>query len=310
MTEDINNTIKHVYGLNRAKAFINADHLRRHPKDKKAKGRLRSIMFLLSNLGELAIKHNIRINHWTEVDAPVFSETMRTELDELYAQLHKQAKRIMTEHLPAPVKPLLIPQTWNGDFVPPPYIPSIRPLKTPPIHIPSFLRSNFPDILETEPPPKNPTYISTPWGVDSLFYKLSKSRQFVSGPKKGSVPTISSAVIVERDGKILGFMRSADQAIGFPCGKVIPKETYHECAVRECLEETGFTVSVTGDPPFVDVVQDSIVITYKATLSDLPQVDPTGKSEGIPAWVEPTDFKEGIYSKYNLKALRFFGYDV
>src|SRR5256885_5129167 len=63
------------------------------------------------------------------------------------------------------------------------------------------------------------------------------------------MPTIDvAAALVFRDGKLLITQRYAEAHLGglweFPGGKREPGETFHQCLVRELLEELGIVVSV------------------------------------------------------------------
>ena len=62
-----------------------------------------------------------------------------------------------------------------------------------------------------------------------------------------------AVAVVEQEGKFLIGLRPADVALAglweFPGGKVETGETAADAAVRECLEEAGLTVRITGAYP-------------------------------------------------------------
>jgi 8-oxo-dGTP diphosphatase len=62
-------------------------------------------------------------------------------------------------------------------------------------------------------------------------------------------PKVAAAVLIERDGRVLLVRRAHEPYRGFwtlPAGFVNGGEDPAEAAARECLEETGLSVNVTG----------------------------------------------------------------
>lgn len=61
-------------------------------------------------------------------------------------------------------------------------------------------------------------------------------------------PHVTVATIVERDGRYLLVYENADgkQVYNQPAGHLDPNESLQEAAIRETLEETGWTVGLTG----------------------------------------------------------------
>lgn len=61
-------------------------------------------------------------------------------------------------------------------------------------------------------------------------------------------PHVTVATIVERDDRFLMVYEDADGALVYnqPAGHLDPHETLKEAAIRETLEETGWTVKLTG----------------------------------------------------------------
>jgi 8-oxo-dGTP diphosphatase len=83
---------------------------------------------------------------------------------------------------------------------------------------------------------------------------------------------VSAGVLVERDGKVLLVRRRMGPRQGtwsFPAGFVEFGEEPAEAAVRECYEETGLEVEITGLLAIAGPDPDgmaSIVIAYKARV--------------------------------------------
>lgn len=57
--------------------------------------------------------------------------------------------------------------------------------------------------------------------------------------------------VVERDGRYLVGVRGPESSLAgaaeFPGGKCLPDEAPRECAIRECLEETGLRVTAASE---------------------------------------------------------------
>jgi 8-oxo-dGTP diphosphatase len=76
------------------------------------------------------------------------------------------------------------------------------------------------------------------------FY-LARKAPFV----RKAVPKVAAGVLVQQDGRVLLVRRVNDPARGlwsFPAGFVNAYEDPARAAERECLEETGLVVQVTG----------------------------------------------------------------
>ena len=85
-------------------------------------------------------------------------------------------------------------------------------------------------------------------------------------------PKVSSAVMVEQAGRVLMIKRAMSPGRGswcFPGGFIEIGETPREAAVRECREESGYEVEITG---LVDVYYyedyrgSGVLIMYKGTV--------------------------------------------
>jgi ADP-ribose pyrophosphatase YjhB (NUDIX family) len=86
-------------------------------------------------------------------------------------------------------------------------------------------------------------------------------------------PKVGAGVLAERDGKVVLVRRAVVPALGLwclPSGFVESDESPAEAAVRECLEETGLQVRLTG---LLDVTQygndkrgSGIIILYRAQV--------------------------------------------
>ncbi len=79
-------------------------------------------------------------------------------------------------------------------------------------------------------------------------------------PKPTSRQPSASAVVRDRDGRVLMLRRVDNGLWTIPTGRLKMNETISQCAIRECLEETGIEIEVTG---LVGVFSDPVhVIAY------------------------------------------------
>jgi ADP-ribose pyrophosphatase YjhB (NUDIX family) len=80
---------------------------------------------------------------------------------------------------------------------------------------------------------------------DELELELSLVPAHGDAPAARPVPC-ASAVVRDRDGRVLLVKRADDGTWCLPGGRLEPGESWSDCAVRECREETGLEVTITG----------------------------------------------------------------
>lgn len=118
----------------------------------------------------------------------------------------------------------------------------------------------------------------------------------------------SACVIMEHTGKFLVVSRKNDPTdFGLPGGKLDFGETFAECAIRECLEETGMMVTLTDDAPFIANDGNYEVATFLVKdLVGAKPIDP--KETGVVSWKDADTLLKGYFGYYNARALQHFGF--
>lgn len=120
-------------------------------------------------------------------------------------------------------------------------------------------------------------------------------------------PKVSAAVLAERDGKALLVRRSMEPARGswcFPGGFMEMGEPPQATAQRECLEESGFQVEITG---LIDVFYSEdyrgsgVVIMYKGKIIG-GQAQPGDDAETV-EFFGPDELPDNIAFDSNRRSL-------
>ena len=123
-------------------------------------------------------------------------------------------------------------------------------------------------------------------------------------------PKVSAAVMPIRDGKVLMVKRTMDPARGswcFPGGFIELWETPQQAAIRECKEESGFDVEITG---LVDVFYyedyrgSGVLIMYKGTV--VGGHAEAGEDADDVRFYGPDELPENIEFDTNLKAVAWW----
>jgi 8-oxo-dGTP pyrophosphatase MutT (NUDIX family) len=112
---------------------------------------------------------------------------------------------------------------------------------------------------------------------------------------------------------ILSFRRSKgnkERGASLPCGKAEIGETPLQAAVRECREETGWTVSVDDKLPFIaEEKKDGFkVYIFSASINQSIEREIFNGEEGEPVWATPEDLMNGPFGEFNRDALQHFGF--
>ncbi len=117
-------------------------------------------------------------------------------------------------------------------------------------------------------------------------------------PKPTSRKPSASVLVADDDGRILLLRRTDNDLWSIPTGGLKKAETITQCAVRECLEETGVTVEITGlvgvfsDPRHViayrggEVRQPVNVCLHARPVAGYAQTTPEAAEV---LWIDPAD---------------------
>ena len=121
--------------------------------------------------------------------------------------------------------------------------------------------------------------------------------------------TDCSLVLIKLPGteKYLGVTRKDDHSdVGLPGGKREMGESFHDCAVREALEETGYTIRLLPAPSFKATEKSLMYITFLAeiTSADTHPLDPS--ETGVVGFFNKQAFLEGSFGDYNEKMFKHF----
>jgi 8-oxo-dGTP diphosphatase len=120
-------------------------------------------------------------------------------------------------------------------------------------------------------------------------------------------PKVGAAVLAEREGQVLLIQRKMDPAKGswcLPGGFMEMGETPQEAAIRECKEETGLNVEITGliDVYYYEDYRGSgVSIMYKGKVIG-GVIQPGDDAEAVD-FFSPDELPENIVFKSNLQAL-------
>lgn len=117
-------------------------------------------------------------------------------------------------------------------------------------------------------------------------------------PKPNSRKPSASALVRDDDGRVLLLRRTDTGMWTLPTGGLKKRETLSQCAVRECLEETGVQIEITGlvgvfsDPRHVIAYADGEVrAPVNVCLRARPvggDATPTAEASEV-RWVNPAD---------------------
>ncbi len=120
-------------------------------------------------------------------------------------------------------------------------------------------------------------------------------------------PKVSSAVMVEQDGRVLMIKRAMSPGRGswcFPGGFIEMGETPQQAAIRECKEESGYDVEVTGLVDvysYVDYRGSGVLIMYKGNVVG-GEAYPGDDAEDV-RFFGQNELPENIVFDSNIKAL-------
>ena len=115
-------------------------------------------------------------------------------------------------------------------------------------------------------------------------------------------------VLIKLEDKYLGVSRKDDHNdIGMPGGKCDPNESYADCAIRETLEETGYTIRLLDVPYYKAPGLNCDCITYLAEIVPVAKKPIADTETGIVGAFDKEDFLNGFSGEYNEHMFKYFG---
>ena len=116
----------------------------------------------------------------------------------------------------------------------------------------------------------------------------------------------AGALIIFDNGNLVGlFRKTGKDYYSLPFGKREKGESPKDTAKREVLEETGVTIKILKNAPFIRTLNNKVYITYLAKPKNIGK--PSHPDEGIFTIGKPELLLYGKYSEYNSAMLNHFG---
>lgn len=128
---------------------------------------------------------------------------------------------------------------------------------------------------------------------------------------------IAAGVLVQspdNSGLFLAIRKKNNNPLGdlsLPCGKLEDNEIPHHAARRECLEETGYSITFPMLNPYLglDRKNNYIVWVYFAEIdSSLQKEAPKEPVEGEIVWATAQELSSGSFGEINKPILKHFGF--
>lgn len=116
-----------------------------------------------------------------------------------------------------------------------------------------------------------------------------------------------TCAIIERNGKVLAVQRGEHMSLAykweFPGGKVEPGETYHECLIREIIEELDVEIDIWESLDYSDQHYPERTIRLIPFVCTLKSGEPKLIEHHALAWVEPQELLTLDWAPADLKVI-------